>query len=92
MNLARRQEVAQMLRDWKVEVDIRAAGATCPMPQCGALVISYEPADSLNSLGEPGGQWEFVCQECGSEFTAPAGDLIFQSVPREWLFSRICQA
>jgi len=94
MNLdLRRRQVATILSDWKQEVDLRAAGALCPMSGCGALVISYEPADSLNEARRDGpARQEFVCSECGTEFTASRPDLLFQSVPREWLFSRVCEA
>ena len=93
MQIVNRQEVAQILRDWKVEVDLRATGAICPMGECGALVISYDASDSLNEFqNKCGSDREFVCSECGTEFTAPADDLLFQSVPREWLFSKVCQA
>ena len=93
MHIVQRQEVAQILRDWKVEVDLKATGAICPMAGCGALVISYEPEESLNEMRRNGNaSWDFVCSECGSEFSAPAGDLVFQSVPREWLLAGVCQA
>jgi hypothetical protein len=89
----RREEVASLLRDWKQEVDLRAVGTTCPMPHCGALVISYESADSLNEVLRPTtGRWDFVCPECAAEFSASKSDLLFQAVPREWLLSSVCHA
>ena len=88
-----REQVASRLHEWKEEVDLRAFGATCPMRGCGALVITYEPADSINEITQnSGASWEFVCPECGTEFCAPRGDLLFQSVPREWLFLEVCHA
>jgi len=97
MNLAKtnfmREQVALTLHEWKEEVDLRAFGTTCPMPNCGALVIAYEPADSINQITHnPGASWDFLCPECGAEFSAPRGDLLFQSIPREWLFSEVCHA
>jgi hypothetical protein len=81
------------LSQWKAEVDLRAAGATCPMPGCGALAISYQPANSVNENRRASTvNWDFVCSECGTEFTAPKGDLLFQAIPRDWLFSQICHA
>jgi hypothetical protein len=74
------------------EVDMRAAGTTCPMPGCGALAISFEPADSLDEARAFATDWDFVCSECGSEFTSPRSDLLFQAVPRDWLLSQICHA
>jgi hypothetical protein len=88
-----RKELSQALREWGEEVGLRAFGSTCPMPGCGALVVTYEPADSLNEITKAcGAEWDFVCAECGAEFRAPRADLLFQSVPREWLFSQVCQA
>jgi hypothetical protein len=91
---ADREQIALALRGWREEVNLRAFGATCPMPNCGALVVTYESPDSLNEIVRSVGAttWEFVCSECGAEFTAPADDLLFQSVPREWLFSQVCHA
>jgi hypothetical protein len=81
------------ISQWKEDVDIRAAGATCPMPGCGALAISYEAADSLNAYCRTsGGSWDFICSECGTEFMAPKDDLLFQAIPRDWLLSQVCRA
>ena len=91
MNARIREEVSMMLREWKEEVDLRGFGAACPMPGCGALVITYEASDSLNEVA-CGGNREFICPECGVEFMAPKGDLLFQAVPRQWLFSKVCNA
>jgi len=33
--------------------------------------------------------WEFTCPRCGIDFTAPEDDLVFQSVPKEWLLAKI---
>lgn len=73
--------------------EMRAAGATCPMPGCGALAISYEAADSLNEMCRPlTASWDFICSECGAEFMAAKSDLLFQAIPRDWLFSQVCRA
>jgi hypothetical protein len=88
-----REQVALALRGWREEVDLRAYGATCPMPHCGALVVTYESPDSLREIIQSQqASWEFVCAECGAEFTSSRGDLLFQSVPREWLFSAVSHA
>jgi hypothetical protein len=74
-------------------LNLRAFGATCPMPHCGALAVTYEAPDSLKEVARSGAAtWEFVCAECGAEFTASRADLVFQSVPRQWLFSQVCYA
>jgi hypothetical protein len=88
-----REQIALALREWKEDVDLRAFGATCPMPNCGALAVTYESSMSLNEIYRSvGANWDFVCAECGAEFTAPREDLLFQAVPREWLFSQVCHA
>jgi len=88
MNVTPREQVLTMLHEWKEEVDLRAAGATCPMPECGALVITYETADRLSAL-TGASSIRFVCSECGAEFCAAPDDLLFKSVPREWLFTGV---
>jgi hypothetical protein len=99
MNMNRKQlslerlETELVLRAWNEETPLRAYGATCPMPRCEALAVTYEPADSVNSVvGSSSGCWEFVCSQCGAEFMATKEDLLFQAVPREWLFSQLCHA
>jgi len=88
-----REQIALALRAWKEEVDLRGFGATCPMPHCGALAVTYESLDSVRKMvRSDAGMWEFVCPECSAEFSAPPGDLLFESVPREWLFSQVCSA
>jgi len=67
--------------------DIVAAASSCPVPACGSLVIAYRPADSVR-LSHPE-DWEFTCSRCGMEFTITQGELIFQSVPRQWLPSGV---
>jgi hypothetical protein len=59
-----------------------AAASSCPALDCGSLVLDYRPTDSLE-LGHPQ-DWEFTCSRCGTEFTVPRGELIFQSIPRRW--------
>ena len=86
-----REQVALALREWREQVDLRAFGATCPMPHCGALAVTYEPQGSIREI-QGAGSWEFVCSECGAEFSAAHQDLVFQSVPREWLLSQVCYA
>lgn len=87
-----REQISLALREWKEDVDVRAFGATCPMPNCGALAVTYASSRSVNESYGAVANWDFVCAECGAEFSAPRGDLLFQSVPREWLFSEICSA
>jgi hypothetical protein len=65
-----------------------AAGANCPVPDCGALVVSYRPSDK--AMGRDDAEpWEFTCPRCGIDFAVSEGDLIFQSVPKGWLLAKV---
>ena len=76
-----------MPHDWGEGDDEVAAGAICPMPECGALVVAFR-ATSLVSHDriEP---WEFAYGRCGIEFVVPEDELVFQSVPKDWLLARV---
>lgn len=63
--------------------ELLAAGTACPLPDCGALVIAYRPA--MVDASNPNGLWEF-CPCCGTEF-ATNDDLLFHSVPEQWLIA-----
>ena len=76
-----------MLDNWDERDEVVVAGSICPVPDCGALVISYGP---LDRTGNNARSWcEFTCQRCGIDFTVPEDELIFQSVPKEWLLARV---
>jgi hypothetical protein len=88
-----REQITLALHTWKEEIDLRAFGATCPMPDCGAMAVTYESSESLSGLvGSQRQYWDFVCCECGAEFSASPADLMFESVPREWLFAQVSSA
>ena len=74
---------ANPLRDRELRDDVIAAASICPLPDCNTLVIEYKPAGSVR----PGHSedWGFTCSRCGMEFTVSQGELIFQSVPQQWL-------
>ena len=75
-----------MSHEWD-EQDEVAAGANCPLPDCGAMVVSYRLSDSMGrDDAEP---WEFTCPRCGIDFTVAEDELIFQSVPKEWLLAKV---
>lgn len=79
-----------MSHDWDERNDEVAAGANCPMPDCGALALSYRPSDSIvRDDAEP---WEFTCPRCGIDFAVFEADLIFQSVPKDWLLAKVYPA
>ena len=56
-----REQIALALHAWKEEVGLRAFGATCPMPNCGALAVTYESTDSLHEISSIGGSNLGVC-------------------------------
>ena len=77
-----------MLDDWDERDDVVAAGSICPVPDCGALVVSYKPPERTGP--DNARSWrEFTCLHCGIDFSVPEDELIFQSVPKEWLLARV---
>jgi len=69
-----------MPHEWEELDDEVAAGASCPMPDCGALAVASRATDGVGrDHSEP---WEFVCPRCGIDFAIPKDELIFQSVPK----------
>jgi hypothetical protein len=72
-----------MSHDFEYGDDVLAAASCCPVADCNSLVIEYRPADSVR-FGHPE-DWRFTCSRCGMEFTVVQGELIFQSVPKQWL-------
>jgi hypothetical protein len=72
--------------DWDEHDDVVAAGAICPMPDCGALVVAYTPPDRAGrDNAEP---WEFVCGHCGTEFVVREDELVLQSVSKDCLLAK----
>ncbi len=57
-----------------------AAGAICPKPECGALVIAFR----ATYIARPDHiqPWEFACLRCGIEFVVPENELVFSRCPR----------
>ena len=87
-NSDRNVEADPMLDAWDERNEVVAAGSICPIPDCGALVISYRPQDRTGH--DNAKSWcEFACTRCGTDFTVPEDELIFQSVPKEWLLARV---
>ena len=77
-----------MLDDWDERDEVVAAGSICPIPDCGALVISYRPPHRAG-LDHTNSWCEFTCSRCGIHFTVPEDELIFQSVPKGWLLAKV---
>ena len=77
-----------MLDNWDECDEVVAAGSICPVPDCGALVVSYRPPDRTGHANAK--SWcEFTYSRCGIDFSVPEDELIFQSVPKEWLLARV---
>jgi hypothetical protein len=81
------REDARLTSDRKRRDEIIAAASSCPALDCGALVIDYRLADSVRP-GHPE-DWEFECSRCGMVFAVAQGELIFQSIPKQWLSANI---
>ena len=72
--------------DWDEHDDVVAAGSSCPVPDCGALAVACRPPDRTQCDNlKP---WEFTCPRCGIVFTVLEDELIFHSVPKDWLLAR----
>jgi hypothetical protein len=63
--------------------DELAAGAICPSFGCGVLVVICRARD----VGTPDHlqAFEFTCGRCGFDFLVPEEELVFQSMPKNWL-------
>jgi hypothetical protein len=62
-----------------------AAVSSCPVLDCGSLVIEYCPAGSIR-LGHSE-YWEFTRSRCGMNFSVTQGELIFQIHPQAVVLS-----
>ncbi len=71
---------------------ISAAGASCPMPGCDAVAISYRTSAGPQRTSGLNTDYEFLCPRCGAVFFAFGSGLIFDSVPRDWLLASISNA
>jgi len=92
MNSMPGQDIAVIFNQREERVELRASGAICPMPECGALVVNYEPVNSFNVMVGAAAPRTFICPQCGSEFSASQDGLLFHSVPKEWLFASVSHA
>ena len=86
--MERNVEASPMPDDWDERGEVVAAGSICPIPDCGSLVVSCRPPDRTG-LDNARSWCEFRCPRCGIEFAVPEDELIFQSVPKEWLLARV---
>jgi hypothetical protein len=82
-----------MLQNWGQKKPVLAAGASCPMPGCGSLAVTYTLAGGTNrGSQEHDRDCVFICPRCGFEFTTIQDELLFQSVPTSWLLAGVAQA
>ena len=81
------REDARPTSDWERRDEIVTAASSCPALDCRALVIDYRRADSVRP-GHPE-DWEFECSRCGMKFSVTQGELIFQSIPKQWISANI---
>ena len=82
-----------MLQNWGRKEPVVAAGASCPMPGCGSLAITYTLAAGTDRRSqEHGRDRTFICPCCGFEFITIQSELLFQSVPTSWLLAGVSQA
>lgn len=79
-----------MTEEWNEDNEVLAAGTSCPMAGCGELTVTFRTADKNESNPQEG--WEFTCPRCGVEFLALEEDLLFRSIPKEWLWAGIHSA
>lgn len=74
--------------DYSDELDeIIAAASICPV--CNTVVFAYRSGCLKPHASD---RWEFMCPQCGTDFTVPENELAFQCLPKEWLSARVCAA
>jgi len=84
MTLRLAVEDCDMAHDCEQQHDgIVAAASCCPMRECSSLVIEYRATGCVRP--DHPEDWGFICLRCGTEFAVSQGELIFQSVPKQWL-------
>jgi hypothetical protein len=76
-----------MPHEWEVRDDEVAAGAICPMTDCGALVGAFGATYVVR--GDHIEPREFMCGRCSIEFVVPEDELVFQSVPKDGLLAKV---
>lgn len=82
-----------MSADWDDHADVVAAGSSCPAPECGELALASGPADRggrdravPREFTRLRSEINFAVPECA---VPKKYELIFQSVPRNWLLPRV---
>jgi ribosomal protein S27AE len=76
------------LPDYSDELDdIVAAASICP--DCDTMAFAYRSTDVKHDDSD---RWEFMCARCGTGFTMPKSELVFESLPKEWLLAKVYAA
>ena len=78
-----------MADDGEQREDVIAAGTSCPILDCRALMLAYRSIGNGGRDNTEPWEWEFACPRCGVEFTVAECDLLFQSVPKDWFLGEI---
>jgi hypothetical protein len=82
-----------MLQNWGRKEPVLAAGASCPIPGCASLAITYTlAAGTGHGSRRLGSDCVFICPRCGFEFVTIQDELLFHSVPTSWLLAGVSQA
>jgi hypothetical protein len=67
--------------------DIVGAASICP--DCENMAFAYRSTDPKTDESD---RWEFLCSRCGTDFAMPESELVFESLPREWLLAKVYAA
>ena len=59
-------------------------------PDCEALAVAYR-SKNVTTHDYPV-RWEFVYLRCGTNFTMPENELVFQILPKEWVLAKFYAA
>jgi len=74
--------------DYSDEPDETVAAAAICL-DCNTLAFAYRPKDIRRDGSD---RWEFMCPDCGTSFAMPERELVFQSLPEEWLLAKVYAA
>ena len=67
--------------------DVIAAVSICP--DCGTSAFAYRSTDAKRDDSD---RWDFTCPGCGTDFVISETKLLFRSLPKEWLLSKVYAA
>ena len=73
--------------DYSDVLDKVAAASICP--DCSVLAFASRSTVVKCDYSD---WWEFMCPRCGMEFATPESELVFRSLPKEWLSTNVYRA